>query len=171
MCCFIFQIQDHLLFLFAWQAAQEAKAKKEAEDKAKQEAEEKAKKEAEEKAKKAAEEKAKKEAEEKSKKEAEDKAGLCVVSYSRFKFTYCFYLPGRRRRRLKTRPNRRQKKRLRRPQKRKLRRKPKRNLRRKPKKRQSYVLFHIPESRLIIASFCLVGCSRGKGQEGSRREV
>ena len=42
MCCFIFQIQDHLLFLFAWQAAQEAKAKKEAEDKAKQEAEDKA---------------------------------------------------------------------------------------------------------------------------------
>ena len=140
MSCFIFQIQDHLLFLFAWQA----------------------KKEAEEKAKKAAEEKAKKEAEEKSKKEAEEKAELCVVSYPRFKINYCFYLPGRPRRRLKTRPNRRQKKRLRRPQKRKLRR--------KPKKRQSYVLFHIPGSRLIIVSICLAGCSRGEGQEGGWRQ-
>ena len=134
------------MFLFAWQAAQEAKAKKEAEDKAQQEAEEKAKK----------------EAEEKSKKEAEEKAELCVVSYPRFKINYCFFLPGRPRRRLKTRPNRRQKKRLRRPQQRKLRR--------KPKKRQSYVFFHFPESRLIIVSICLVGCSRGKGQTGGRRK-
>ena len=130
MCCFIFQIQDSLLFLFAWQAAQEAKAKKEAEDKAQQEAEEKAKKEAEEKSK---------------------KAGLCVVSYSRFKINYCFYLPGRLlkrrrpRRRLKTRPNRRQKRRL----------------RRKLKTRQSYVLFHFPDSRSPIISICLAGQEGG----------
>ena len=141
------------MFLFAWQAAQEAKAKKEAEDKAQQEAEEQAKKEAEEKSK---------------------KARLCVVSYSRFKINYCFYLPGRLlkrqrpRRRPKTRPNRKLKKRLRRKlkQKRKLRRKPKRRLRRKLKTRQGYVLFHIPDSRLIIVSICLAGRSRGEGQEG-----
>jgi len=56
---------------------------------------------------------------------------------------------------------RRLKRRLRRPQKRKLRRKPKRSLRRKLKKRQSYVLFHIPDSRLIIVSICLAGQEGG----------
>ena len=123
MCCFIFQIQDHILFLF---------------DKAQQEAEEKAKKEA--------EEKSKKEAEEKSKKEAEEKAKLCVVSYPRFKINYCFYLPGRLlkrqrpRRRPKTRPNR------------------------KLKTRQSYMVFHFPDSRSPIISICMVG------QEGGRRQ-
>ena len=130
------------MFLFAWQAAQEAKAKKEAEDKAQQEAEEKAKKEAEEKSK---------------------KVGLCVVSYPRFKVNYCFYLPGRLLKR--RRPRRRPKTRLNKRQKRKLRRK----LKKRPQKRRAMccVVFQIQDH---IVSICLVGCSRGKGQEGGRRQ-